>query len=109
MGCCGQKRAALTSVPASAVTRPNPNLPTVTSEMPIARQQGAVHMQPASPLPTYSSVVLHYTETSPILVRGPVSGRQYKFSGSKPVQAVDARDAQALLRTRFFARVDQRG
>jgi len=32
-----------------------------------------------------------------------VSGRQYQFSGSKPVQAVDARDAAALLRTGFFS------
>ena len=45
---------------------------------------------------------LHYLENSPIRVRGPVTGRQYDFSGLRPVQAVDTRDASALLRTRFF-------
>jgi hypothetical protein len=103
MGCCGQKRAALRSAPLPAVTRPSPNLPTATSQPTIAGPQVTVYPQSAQPLPTHSSVVLRYTETSPILVRGPVSGRQYQFSGSKPVQAVDARDAAALLRTGFFS------
>lgn len=94
----------LTSAPpAAAVTRPSPNLPTATSQTPIAGQQVTVHTQSAQPLLTHPSVVLRYTETSPILVRGPASGRQYQFSGSKPVQAVDARDVAALLRTGFFS------
>ena len=50
----------------------------------------------------YGSVSLRYVEKSPVRVRGPVSGRQYDFSGSHPVQAVDPRDAALLLRTRFF-------
>jgi hypothetical protein len=28
----------------------------------------------------------------------------YQFSGARPLQAVDARDAAALLQTRFFRR-----
>jgi hypothetical protein len=43
-------------------------------------------------------------ENSLIVVRGPATGRQYQFSGAHPDQSVDARDAEALLRTRFFRR-----
>jgi hypothetical protein len=50
-------------------------------------------------------VTLRYSESSPILVRGPATGRRYEFSGTHPVQTVDPRDAAALLRTRFFRRV----
>jgi hypothetical protein len=102
MGCCGQKRAALKSAPLPTVTRPSPNLPTATSQPTIAGPQVTVYPQSAQPMSTRSSVVLRYTETSPILVSGLASGRQYQFSGSSPVQAVDARDVAALLRTRFF-------
>ena len=103
MGCCGQKRAALTSAPPVVVTRLSPNPPLVATKQPsIVRQQVSVHVQTAWPLPAYSKVALRYTETSPILVKGPASGRQYQFSGSSPVQAVDVRDVAALLRTRFF-------
>ena len=102
MGCCGQKRAALTSVPATAVARLNPNLPAASRQPPIAPQQSAVHMQAAQASPVYSPVALRYTETSPIVVKGPASGRQYQFSGSNPVQLVDARDVAAFLRTGFF-------
>jgi hypothetical protein len=104
MGCCGQKRAALTSAPAAAVIRPSQNQPAATSQPPIRGQQVAVPTQSAQPLPANSSVALRYTETSPILVRGPASGRHYQFSGSNPVQAVDGRDVAALLRTAFFRR-----
>jgi hypothetical protein len=103
MGCCGQKRAALRRTPPPAVTRRSWNLPTARAQPPMARQQVTVHTQSAQPLATRSSVALRYTQASPILVRGPASGRQYQFSGSKPVQAVDARDAAALLRTGFFS------
>jgi hypothetical protein len=85
------------------VTRLNPNLPAATSQPAIAGKQDAVYVRAARPLPAYASVALRYTETSAILVKGPVTGRQYQFSGSSPVQAVDARDVAALLRTRFFS------
>ena len=102
MGCCGQKRAALTSAPPVVVTRLSPNQPTAASQPSVTRQQVPVHVQAARPLPAYSSVALRYTETSPILVKGPASGRQYQFSALNPVQSVDARDVAALLRTGFF-------
>jgi hypothetical protein len=51
----------------------------------------------------WSSLRLRYLEKSPIRVRGAASGREYDFSAGNPVRQVDARDAEALLRTRFFA------
>ena len=38
-------------------------------------------------------------------VRGPVTGRHYDFSASRPIQAVDPSDAVPLLRTRFFQQI----
>jgi hypothetical protein len=101
MGCCGQrreetKRAAMPS--------------------PARRSDGAGYSAGAAPVvpprqrvdsrheyaPT--SVRLRYLERSPILVKGPASGKEYRFSGADPVQIVDLRDADALLRTGFFSR-----
>ena len=50
------------------------------------------------------TVAIRYMESSPIQVRGPATGRQYAFSRDHPIQSVEARDAEALLRTRFFRR-----
>lgn len=49
-----------------------------------------------------NSATLKYLESSPIQVRGPSTGRLYVFSGAQPLQSVDWRDVEALLRTRFF-------
>ncbi len=56
---------------------------------------------------TYASpmVTLRYLEDSPILVTGSSTGRRYEFSGHHPMQSIDVRDAQALLRTRFFRQI----
>jgi hypothetical protein len=59
---------------------------------------------PDSPAPNDTSVYLQYKEQSPIQVRGLATGRVYQFSGKQAVQAVDERDAPALLQTRFFRR-----
>jgi hypothetical protein len=48
---------------------------------------------------------LLYYGVSPAAVRGPVTGRLYQFTKLQPVQAVDARDAAAILRTRLFRQV----
>lgn len=56
-------------------------------------------------MPGYPTVKLRYMERSPILVRGPVTHQQYEFSAMHPIQSVDARDAAALLRTRFFIQI----
>jgi hypothetical protein len=53
----------------------------------------------------WSAVGLRYLEKSPIRVQGPATGRKYEFSAVNSVRSVDARDAESLLRTRFFAKI----
>ena len=60
---------------------------------------GAIGTGGVSPAP---DVLIRYLAHPPVQIGGPASGRYYAFSGSEPVQAVDARDAAALLRTRYF-------
>lgn len=99
MGCCGQKRTALRSAPLPTIT------PAVTQPAPGSRQFPSTGQRTDGwTEPAYSAVTLRYLESSPVLVRGPATGRQYEFSGTHPIQAVDGRDAEALLRTRFFRR-----
>jgi hypothetical protein len=86
MGCCGSKQA-------QPVTRSNPGGHH-------AAPAGVLARDPATP----GGVVLRYRERAPVLVRGPVTGLPYAFSSGQPTQSVDARDAQALLRTRLFTR-----
>jgi hypothetical protein len=75
-------------------------MPTVRQSVP--NIPSAPHQTIATAQSPSASVALRYTESSPVRVRGPVTGRQYDFSGSHPVQAVDSRDATALVRTLFF-------
>ena len=95
--CCGQKRAMLRSTPVKATI---PHFPQNTPSTP--RPQTMPQQTPSPTQNTYSSVRLCYLEMSPIRVQGPVTGRLYEFSCSRPVQSVDSRDAGPLLRMRFF-------
>lgn len=99
MGCCGQKRETLRSTLTQKTMPPGTQPGSESSPPPaVGRQaQGRPVIATSS-----SAVILHYLERSHILVRGPATGRQYEFSGSYPHQSVDVRDAEALLRTRFF-------
>lgn len=97
--CCGQKRSGLRNSPMQRTMRPAPQS--------ISSNNHARGFQPQITAPVSmpsASVSITYQENSPIRVRGPVSGRFYEFSGSRPVQQVDARDASSLLNTRFFRR-----
>ncbi len=101
MGCCGQSRATLRNILSATTNRE-------VTQHPIPRQHAPVPILQANrgttrPAQNYS-VRLRYLENSPILVRGPATGREYRFSRANPDQPVDARDAEALLRTRFFRR-----
>ena len=53
----------------------------------------------------YGAVKLRYLASAPVLVNGPVSGKPYAFSRDECDQFVDPRDAESLLRTRYFERV----
>ncbi|HMW57494.1 MAG TPA: hypothetical protein PL117_10235 [Accumulibacter sp.] len=50
--------------------------------------------------------MLRYLEHSPVVIHGSSTGRRYEFSAASPKQRVDARDAESLLATPFFRRVN---
>lgn len=123
--CCGQKRSELRNSQAQRTARNVPQYVSGNSQAQTVRTQTSAPpgVRSASPFrltdtPTrnippqaaattsmpHSSISVRYLENSPIRVRGLVSGMGYEFSGSRPVQAVDARDASSLLSTRFFRR-----
>ena len=47
---------------------------------------------------------LRYVERNVVVVRGPAIGIEYRFTAENPVQSVDVRDADSLLRSRLFMR-----
>lgn len=83
--CCGQNRGTVTR----------------ELEKQAAPRSSSIVVAPAA---GWSSQSVRYLEKSAIRVRGTVTGKEYEFSAANPVRSVDARDADALLRTRFFAR-----
>ena len=109
MGCCGQNRAALIGTESSrpsfqpgesrlkaaaaSVPAPAHSPPTAKSSVPSA---------PRTATDFARSVLVRYLARSPVLVHGPVSGRAYQFSATRPVQPVDARDLPALLNSQCF-------
>jgi hypothetical protein len=119
--CCGQKRTELRNSEARDPTRSvkqvlsnNRRTQVRQTQPPPSRatERGAQHhytapadsfppLSETTPLPT---ICVRYLQTSPVRVRGLVSGVCYEFSGSSPVQDVDARDSSSLLHTRFFRR-----
>jgi hypothetical protein len=50
-------------------------------------------------------VTLRYRSRSPVIVRGSSTGKRYHFTGGGSMQAVDRRDAEALLATSLFERI----
>lgn len=97
MPCCGQKRNALKTTTSSSVDHAAGH-----------HRQPAAHASslPTAPVPAMIPnaypVALQYTESSAIVVEGAATHRRYEFSSLQPIQMVDCRDAEALLRTRFF-------
>lgn len=83
MPCCGQKRANLATQLRDGATRSVDGLSS-------SADGGRV-------------VPIRYLRESPIAVSGPVSGRQYVFSGRTPIQPVDVQDVPAFLRTAMFS------
>lgn len=89
MACCGKTRSTFIGqrpVARSAPSSPAANRPRV----PVA-----------APAPG-GLVALRSVAAGGMVVRGPVTGRQYTFSAAAQVQMVEARDAAALLRTSWF-------
>lgn len=92
MACCGeQRRATVRNVTPAATENRTP-----------------AASPPAVPARSYvgAGVKLRYKERSPVQVRGPGTGTRYEFSGQRPVQVVDRRDVERLLKTGFFDRAE---
>ena len=49
-------------------------------------------------------MALRYVERKGVIVRGSASGIDYRFTFENPVQSVDVRDADSLLRSGLFMR-----
>lgn len=77
MSCCGKKRANL-----AARSSPRPER-FVRGPMPAAQPAG--------------EAVIEYVGATSLIVRGPASGRVYRFFSRGARLAVDARDAASLL------------
>jgi hypothetical protein len=56
----------------------------------------------AAESPRSIALNLHYEGQPLVNVRGPITGRAYEFSGLRPVQPVDTRDARFLLASPLF-------
>jgi hypothetical protein len=121
--CCGQKRTELSNSQSQSVARSVPRTFSGNRPAPAVRTQPSAPPPPPAVFthqPAYilgqrippqtvprastqqHSIRMRYVETSPIRVRGLVSGTSYEFSGTAPIQEVDVRDAASLLNTRFF-------
>lgn len=123
--CCGQKRTEMRNSQTQRTGRTVPQYVSGNSQAQAIRTQFSTppamrtvppqppvntqirNVRPQDPMPIsmpLASISVRYLENSPIRVRGLVSGMCYEFSGSRPIQQVDARDASSLLNTRFFRR-----
>ena len=86
MSCCGQMRSRASAAPLHAMTA---SAGVATLGPSVGRSRG--------------DVAVRYRDHVRILVRGPVTGRSYIFSGGQPT-LVASRDADLMLATRSFAR-----
>lgn len=93
MTCCGQGRTALRASQAASQPRP-----------PVAFRVAAGAGHAAVAPPARPAVPVRYLGASPIVVRGAVSGRAYRFAIGSSVQPVDHRDVAGLLRKGIFRR-----
>jgi hypothetical protein len=59
-------------------------------------------MAPAAP--AHGEVALRYLAQSAVVVIGPMSRRQYRFSGLSPIHRVARADVAALVATGHFRR-----
>ena len=113
MGCCGQNRAAFSnSLPlANRSWEVRPNLPGPSAfraglSTPTSPPNAAAERRGngSSARPVGRAMPLRYVERNAVVVRGPASGIDYRFTAENPVQSVDVRDADALLRSGLFIR-----
>lgn len=94
--CCGSRRAAWRASAPATTSSLRPAAPPAASTRP---PSGA---GPAAPRGAFPTAPLRYNAADEVQVRGPVTGRAYKFTPAEPVQRVDARDAVVFVRSTAF-------
>jgi len=52
----------------------------------------------------FGSVPIRYLANASIIVRGPATQKEYRFSGAQPLQQVARADVEALLASGYFTR-----
>ena len=57
---------------------------------------------PTAPMTDRHRMRLRYLGGRPIVVKGPVTGASYRFSGLDRIRLVDPRDAVSIVRSRSF-------
>ena len=110
MACCGQKREALAASSSPNIARLSqqpvpawtPSLSTSFADPRPPTPTVAPRPAAAAPPIAFGAVALRYLSRSSIVVRGPSSGAEYRFSADRPVQRVARVDRDALLRTGHF-------
>jgi hypothetical protein len=101
MACCGQKRDEIVAEARTTNFVAHPYAPS--------------HVGPGGPdraAPAASpgrdrnlTVTIRCRDRSAVIVRGAATGKRYQFSGGRSMQAVDRRDAEALVATGLFERI----
>jgi hypothetical protein len=99
MGCCGKLRTTVSPETAVSSAAPRYTPASFTAAAASVKQPSA-----APPDPT-AAVTLRCRHRGSTVVQGPITGKRYSFSGGGSMQAVDRRDAEALLASGFFDRV----
>jgi hypothetical protein len=103
MGCCGGKRSELRKQMAVAAA---PVQPVRRLRAPVVPARRAMAVKPVTTapqrIPENGPVTLHYLGAASMLIVGPVTGRQYRFSAAEASQRVARADVRRLLSTGLF-------
>lgn len=115
MSCCGGKRTELQTMllgrtgheRGALVRSPSQTLQTSVVGTPAARFAAArtPMVAPSPPQAArFGTVALRYLAGAPILVRGPATRTEYRFTRDAPLQRVAQADAAALIASGYFRR-----
>ena len=95
MSCCGERRRSLSNPPARRVQ----------TMARVVDSQSAPYSPPQRRLEAATApMFVRFVGSGNVVVRGPVTNRQYSFSGRGSLQSIDSRDAIILLRDKRFDR-----
>ena len=106
MACCGQKREAVAAA-AGRTTRSNPSAGVATRPPASPQAAAKTFTSPGAAAGQNgdTTVTLRYRFRSAVVVEGAATGARYHFAGGGSMQAVERRDAEALIATGLFERI----